>query len=324
MKSFAHFNSSTIEEAVALLRRYNGNAQLLAGGTDLLGQMKDRILPKYPEAIVNLKTISGLDYIKDSEDNLKIGALTRLEDIAHHPIVKEKYRAIAEAARKTASPHIREMGTIAGNICQDIRCWYYRNAENRFPCLRKGGGKCYAHEGDKRYHSIFGASVDEGCIAVHPSDMAPPLIALNAKIKTTKRTISADDFFTVDNLKTTCLDYDEIVTDIIIPAEDGIKSSFVKFSLRKSIDFPIVNCAVMVKSEGDKVTSSRICLNAVYVTPYRAVRAEELLNGKKITEKDALAAADIAISNAVPYDDNAYMVEIAKVLIKRGIMACKQ
>jgi CO/xanthine dehydrogenase FAD-binding subunit len=209
MKTFAHFNASTTDEAVALLKRYGKNAQLIAGGTDLLGKMKDRILPKYPEALINLKTIPGLDAIQEENGQLKIGALAILEDIAHNPTVKKSYAALAEAARRTASPHLREMGTIGGNICQDIRCWYYRHPENRFPCLRKGGGKCYALEGDKRYHSVFGASVEEGCIAVHPSDTAAALIALNAKIKTTQRTVEADNFFQVDVSKTTVLADDQ-------------------------------------------------------------------------------------------------------------------
>lgn len=324
MKSFTHFNSSTVGEAVTLLRRYKGKASLIAGGTDLLGIMKDRVLPKYPEALVNLKVIPGLDCIEESNGVLNIGALALLEDIAQHPVVKQNYPAIAEAARKTASPHIREMGTIGGNICQDIRCWYYRHPENRFPCLRKGGGKCYAHEGDNRYHSIFGASVEEGCIAVHPGDMAPALIAFNARIKTSKRTIAAEDFFIVDDQKTTCLDDDEIVTAIQVPAiTNGAKSAFIKFSLRTSIDFPIVNCAALIETSKEKVSSARICLNAVYVRPYRAIKAEEVIIGEKINEKIALSAAEAALSDAKPLSGNSYLVDITKVMIKRAIMACK-
>ncbi len=305
MKKFAHFNASTVEEAVSLLRRYNGKAHLIAGGTDLLGKMKDRILPTHPEALVNLKTVSGLDSITEDEGVLKIGSLAILEDIAHNPVVKAKYGALAEAARRTASPHLREMGTLGGNICQDIRCWYYRNAENRFPCLRKGGGRCYALEGDTRYHSIFGGSVEEGCIAVHPSDTAPALIALNSKIRTSRRTINAEDFFQVEVSKTTILDYDEIVIEIQVPEPvKGAKSSFFKFALRKSIDFPIVNCAAMIRRSAGKVSAAKICLNAVYVKPYRAVKAEEAIIGKKINETNAEAAGDAAVSDAKPLADN--------------------
>ena len=324
MKTFAHFNASTIGEAVSLLKRYQGKASLIAGGTDLLGKMKDRILPSYPEALINLKTIPGLDVIREEDSGLTIGPLAILEDIAHNPIVKSKYAALTEAARRTASPHLREMGTIGGNICQDIRCWYYRNPENRFPCLRKGGGRCYALEGDTRYHSIFGGSVDEGCIAVHPSDTAPALIALNSRIKTSKRTIRAEDFFQVEVSRTTVLDHDEIVTEIQIPVPvDGTKSAFFKFALRKSIDFPIVNCAAMITGSGDRVSAARICLNAVYVKPYRAIEAEEAIIGKEINDANAEAAGSAAVTDAKPLKDNAYMVQIAKIMVKRTILACR-
>jgi xanthine dehydrogenase YagS FAD-binding subunit len=324
MKKFAHFNTTTLDEAVTLLRRYRGRAAVIAGGTDLLGKMKDRILPSYPEALINVKTIPGLDFIKEENGWLKIGALTRLEDIAHNSVVQEGYAALSEAAHRTASPHLREMGTIGGNLCQDIRCWYYRNADNRFPCLRKGGGRCYAHAGDTRYHSIFGGSVEEGCIAVHPSDPAPALLALKADIKTTKRTIGIEEFFQVKVTKTTVLDEDEIVTEIHVPKpENGTKSTFLKFALRKSIDFPIVNCAVNLTRSNGKVNAARICLNAVYVVPYRAVKAEETLLGQKITEVNAAASGEAAVEGATPLKDNQYMVQVAKTLVKRAILACQ-
>jgi len=322
MEKFEHFNISTIAEAVEMLRRYQGRANVIAGGTDLLGKMKDRILPSCPEALINLNTIPNFDYVKEKEGVLRIGPLAILEDIATHALVRQKYSALAEAARRCASPHLREMGTIGGNICQDIRCWFYRNPDNRFPCLRKGGGRCYAIEGDNRYHSIFGGSVEGGCYAVHPSDTAPALIALDARIKTSKRAVRAEDFFSVDVTKTTILDHDEILTEIEIPTPSGnIKSAFQKFALRKSIDFPIVNCAVMIASRQGKVTSARICLNAVYVKPYRALKAEEILVGKAVTEAVAESSAQAAISEAKPLRDNAYMVQIIKVLVKRCILA---
>lgn len=157
MKDFIHINAATVKEAASILKEHNGRAKIVAGGTDLLGQMKDEILPDYPEVIVNLKTIQDLDYIREEGDILKIGPLTRLEDIAENKVVKKKYTALAEAAGRVASPHIREMGTIAGNICQGIRCWYYRHPSNRFYCTRKGGKLCNAITGQNRYHSVFGA-----------------------------------------------------------------------------------------------------------------------------------------------------------------------
>jgi NADPH-dependent glutamate synthase beta subunit-like oxidoreductase len=158
MRRFKYINASSVEEAASALKEYGKKAKIIAGGTDLLGEMKDDILPEYPEVLVNIKNVSNLDYIKEQNGKLRIGALTRLEDIATAGLVKEKYPLLAEAARRTASPHIREMGTIAGNICQNNRCWYYWVPDNRFYCLRKGGKACYAIIGDGRYHSIFGAT----------------------------------------------------------------------------------------------------------------------------------------------------------------------
>jgi xanthine dehydrogenase YagS FAD-binding subunit len=322
MNKFTHIDATSVEEAVLILQRYGGKANLLAGGTDLLGKLKDEVMPTYPEAIVNLKTIPGLDFIRQEGEMLKVGALTRLADIAIEPIIKSKYVALAEAARRTASTHLREMGTLGGNLCQDIRCWYYRNPNNRFPCLRKSGGRCYALEGDDRYHSIFGGSVEDGCIAVHPSDTAPALIALNARIKTTKRMISAEQFFYVDECRTTVLDDDEIVTEIHVPQPVG-KSAFVKFALRKAIDFPIVNGAAMIAVCDGVVSTANICLNAVYVIPYRVTLAEQALIGQPLNEISAQAAADAAVSNAKPRHRNQFMVEIARTMVKRMVLACQ-
>jgi NADPH-dependent glutamate synthase beta subunit-like oxidoreductase len=157
LRKFEHINAASLEEAIALLQRYGNKAWIMAGGTDLIGTMRFEVLEEYPEVVVNLKSIPELDYIKEDDSLLKIGALTRLQDIANNEIAKKQYTALAEAAARTASPHIREMGTIAGNICQLIRCWYFRKEDNSFDCIRKGGKACHAIWGDNRYHSIFGA-----------------------------------------------------------------------------------------------------------------------------------------------------------------------
>ena len=321
MRTFVHINVGTLNEAIEILGRYGDRASVIAGGTDLIGKMKDEVLPTYPEAILNLKSIEGLEYIQEEDGVLKIGALARLADLASHPLVREKYTALAEAARRTATPQIREMGTIAGNLCQDIRCWYYRNPGNRFACLRKGGGRCYALEGDHRYHSIFGGSVEDGCIAVHPSDIAPALIALDARFMTSKRMVEAERFFEVGVCTTTVLDHDELLLEIQIPEPRGM-SAFIKFALRKSIDFPIVNCASMLVISDESVKEARICLNAVYVIPYRARSAETAIIGHPITVASAELAGDAAVADARPLERNRYMVPIARALVKRTILAC--
>jgi xanthine dehydrogenase YagS FAD-binding subunit len=318
IKKFAHVNAKTVDEAAAILR--TGKAAVLSGGTDLLGTMRFEILPNYPEAVVNLKSIPGLEYVKEEAGMLKIGALTRLEDIFKNDLIRTKYAALAEAAHRTATPHIREMGTIAGNICQLTRCWYFRLPDNRFNCVRKGGKTCYAMAGDNRYHSIFGAV--KSCLAVNPSDTAPALVALNAKIKTNKGLIEAEKFWDMTVPGSTILAVDEIVTEIQIPTPPaGAKSAYIKFAIRKSIDFPIVNCAAMVSGG-----AARICLNAVYNRPYRAIAAEEAIKGKAINEAsaDAAGAAAVASARALPGDRNKWKIPIAKTMVKRALLACAQ
>jgi xanthine dehydrogenase YagS FAD-binding subunit len=215
------------------------------------------------------------------------------------------------------------MGTLAGNICQDIRCWYYRYPNNRFACLRKGGGRCYAVEGDNRYHSIFGGTVDHGCYAVHPSDTAPALIVLDAVVKTTKRTLQVADLFDVKVGGTTVLDRDEIVTEVEIPEfPDSASGHFLKFALRKTIDFAVVNCAALISIQGGTVASARICLNAVAVKPLRAVKAEETIMGRELNVATAEAAGESAVSGAMPLKDNGYMVQLAKIIVKRTLLGC--
>jgi xanthine dehydrogenase YagS FAD-binding subunit len=236
---------------------------------------------------------------------------------AEDATVKQKYSALAQSANRVASPTIRFMGTIGGNICQLHRCWYFRNHDNRFNCTRKGGKTCFAMAGDNRYHSILGAV--DGCIAVHPSDIAPALVALNAKIVTSKkRSINAQDFWAVKGPQSTILAVDEIVTEIQIPsAPAGSRSAFLKFALRKSIDFPIVNCAALVSRD-----TTRICLNAVAPIPYRAVKAEETIAGEAINEGNAEAAGEAAVSAAKPFPATKYKVQIAKIMVKRTLLAC--
>jgi xanthine dehydrogenase YagS FAD-binding subunit len=316
LQEFKNVNAATLDEAISVLAE--GNAQVIAGGTDVVSTLRARILRDYPETVVNLKTISpSLDYIREDGGMLHIGALTRIGDIAGSALVHGKWTTLAEAAHKTASPNIREIGTVGGNICQLSRCWYFRKRDNRFDCIRKGGGVCNAVEGDNRYNSIFGDVM--GCVCVNASDMAPALIVLGAIIVTTKREIEAEIFWDFATPGSTVLDADEIVTEIKIPEPDSdVKSAFVKFALRKSIDFPVVNCAAAIGGE-----AARICLNAVYVTPYRSMTAEEAITGKPITEENAEAAGEEAIRDNLPLSMNSWKIQIAKTMVKRAILGCR-
>jgi xanthine dehydrogenase YagS FAD-binding subunit len=317
VKKFTRVNAKTVEDAVSAMRAVN--AWALAGGTDLVGTMRFEILPDtmYPRVLVNLKTIvPSMDYIKEEKGMLRIGALTRLEDIAKSSVVRSKWAALSEAAHKTASPHIREMGTIGGNICQLTRCWYFRLHDNRFFCFRKGGKTCFAMAGENRYHSIFGGV--SACMAVNPSDTAPALVALNARIVTSKKTINAEEFWSVKIPRSTVLDNDEIVTEIQVPGPaSGVKSAFVKFALRSSIDFPIVNCAAAIGGG-----TARICLNAVFNKPYRATKAEEAIAGKNIDIESAQAAGAAAVTGAIALTMNKWKIQVAAGMVKKAILAC--
>lgn len=316
MKPFTHMNAKTPAEAGKALS--GARTALIAGGTDLIGTLKDNILPDnlHPTTLLNIKTIPNLDYIKEESGMLKIGATTRLSDIASNATVSGKYAALAQAASRVATPHIRDMGTIGGNISQLHRCWYFRKPEDRFPCVRKGGKQCFAMTGDNRYHSIFGPV--NMCIAVHPSDVAPALIALDARVVTNNRTIPIEQFFDVKNPGNTSLNSGEFVTEIQVPAlPSGAKSAFLKFAIRKSIDFPIVNVAV--RAGGG--TAPRIALNAVAPKPYRALKAEESLGKNAINESSATAAGEAAVADAKPFEASRYKVQIAKTLVKRALMS---
>jgi xanthine dehydrogenase YagS FAD-binding subunit len=322
MKTFKHINVRTVKEACRLLKEYRGKAKLIAGGTDLLGILKDRILPDYPEAIINIKTVPHLDYIKEDAKGLKIGALTTLSKIAKSPVVKEKYKVLAEAAYAVATPQIRNMATLAGNLCQDVRCWYYRYPHQigeRMLCLRKGSGPCLAVSGDNRYHAIM-----EGkrCFAVCPSDTAVALNVLDAKINITgvgrNRIVSIKDFF---NPQGNILQPGEIITEIQLPKpSDRAKQTFLKLTLRKPIDFAIVSVATVIVLEDGICKDARIALGAVAPTPVRATKAEEAIKGKTIDLNTAAEASEAATIGAKPLSKNAYKIEETKILVRRAIL----
>ncbi|MDD5806160.1 MAG: FAD binding domain-containing protein [Eggerthellales bacterium] len=309
MKHFSHMDVSSFAEAA---KNSTGKTAIIAGGTDLLGTLKDEILPTYPEKLINIKTVSDGAYITEDGDKVRIGALTRVQDVADSELIQTKFAALAQAAAKVASPTIRSMGTIGGNICQQHRCWYFRCADNRFNCLRKGGNYCPAHVGENQYHSIFGDQ--EGCYAVNSQETAPALIALGATIETTSRSIPAADFFAANGVRSNVLADDEIVTEIVLPNVE-YKSAFSKFALRKAIDFAVVNCAVATGSDG----KTAIVLGGVYPAPVRCTTAEAAVAGG-ISAETAAAAGDAAVESATPLANNAYKVEIARTVVKRTLL----
>jgi xanthine dehydrogenase YagS FAD-binding subunit len=323
VKSFNHVDVKTVDEAITLLKEHKGKAKLIAGGTDLLGILKQRILPEYPETIINIKTIAELNYVRKDERGLKIGALTRLVDIINNPAIKKGYEILAKAAESIATPQIRNMGTIGGNLVQDVRCWYYRYPHQiggRILCLRKGGGTCLAVTGDNRYHAIMKV---QKCAAVCPSDMAVALSALNAAVKIEGpdgvRIIPVIQLY--KPLKHD-LKNDEMVTEIQIPQPpQDARQKYLKFSLRKPVDFAIVSVASLIASESSIIRDARIALGAVSIMPIRVTAAEEAIKGKVLNEATAEMAAGLAVADAKPLSMNGYKVDITRSLVKRAVLS---
>ncbi len=316
MNNFTLTNAKSVAEAATALA--SGKAAVLAGGTDLLTTLRDYINPTQPETLVNIKTIPGLDYIKEDGGALKIGALAKLADIADSAVVKGKWAALAAAAKAVGSPQLRNMGTIGGNLCQECRCWYYRGMNNYFYCFRKGGTICLAVAGDNTYNAILGGQV---CFAVCPSDTAIALSALNASIVTNKRTMPIADLFIVlgDTLAK-----DEIITEIQVPAPAaGTKQAFLKFAHRKSWDFAYASAAVALTMSGSNVSDARIVLGGVAPIPFRSTDAEGAIKGKAVDDTSADAAGAAAVSKAMVLPKNAWLKQEAKTVVKRALLGAK-
>lgn len=319
MKNFYHYNATSVADAVAMLDKYGNRAKIIAGGTDLLHQMKGFIRKDLPDYLVNIKTITGLDGITEDTAGLHVGALATLAKVATNQTVLSKYPILAQAAKAVASPQIRNVGTIGGNLSQEVWCWYYRSEHNQFNCLRKGGATCYASAGDNTFHSIFGGK--GGCYAVAPSDTAIALLALGASVKTSQRTLTLDQFFQ-DLSPGTVLKANEIITEVTVPPPPADnKQAFIKFTRRKSFDFAIVSVGLMAAPKSATVTTANIWLGGVAPTPMKLTASETALKGNTISDTVATNAAAAAVTNAVPMTKNLYKTTIVKTLVKRAILA---
>lgn len=325
MKTFENIDIKSVKQAITLLQKLHNekkSALVVSGGSELLQLMKDRVVT--PEYLVNLKTIPGLSYIKEEKSGFRIGALTTLAEIEENKAVQEKLLFLSEAAGEAASPQIRNAGTIGGNICQRPFCWYFRLAS--FNCLRKGGEVCFAVSGDNRYHAILGGGPS---YIVHPSDLAPALIALNAQIKIAgaagERAIPLEKFFIlpqVDTRRENILKPGEIVTEVQVPYPlSGSKGFYHKVRERQAWDHAIVSVSTVVQSRGGTVRDARVVLGSVAPIPWRAPKAETFLRGKKLDDSTAQKAGEIALEGATPMKDNVYKVDLAKSLIQRALLA---
>ena len=322
MRNFSYVNATSIEQVPSLLGRSWDDAVVMAGGTDLVGEMKD--YAAVPKRVVNLKTIGGLDYIRQDDAGMRIGALATLTDVLGHGAVSQDYPVLHQAVSVIASPQIRNMATLAGNILQRPRCWYYRSED--FPCLKKGGARCYAVGGVNTYHAIFGSGPS---YIVHPSDAAPALMALGASVNIHgprgANEVAMDDFFTMPEMnirRENILRPNEIVTEITIPKPEAkSRGMFLKVRERESIDFALVSLAAQMTVVNGTCERASLVLGGVAPVPWRAVEAEDYLRGRRITEARAESTAEAAVEDAAPMPHNGYKVEIAKNLVKQAVLA---
>jgi xanthine dehydrogenase YagS FAD-binding subunit len=321
--NFRHIDASSTAHALSVLSQYGEGARVLAGGQDLLFRIKKYIVK--PECVVNIKTIPGLSYIhSEPQDHLRIGALTTLSQIAQSSEIRQRYNVLGQAAGVVASPQIRNMGTLAGNICQDVWCWYLQDG---FSCWKSGGKFCDLAGGDSRYYgSIMGGHL---CLSNHPSDTAVALAALDAQVHVAsprgEYVTTITDFlpghtWVGGRLQSHTLGADEIVTEIEIPFRPT-HSTYVKFAVRKSWDFAIASVAVSAVIHDGIWEDLRIVLGGVATFPYRSQAAEKLLRKKTLSEALAAAGAEAALKQAKPLKMNSYKVDLSKTLVRRALLS---
>jgi xanthine dehydrogenase YagS FAD-binding subunit len=321
MPAFELLQPSSIADAQKLLEQQGRDGWVLAGGMDSFDWLKDRI--KKPKVVVDLSGIAELKGIRTTADGIEIGAMTTLTEVVRHPVIKEKYKLLAESAELVASPQIRNQGTIGGNVSQDARCWYYRAG---WPCYRAGGNICYADtpEGRNREHAILHA---ERCVAVNPSDTAPALIAVDAKfvIRTPKgeRVIDAEDYFVGPDIDITSLHVlkpGELLTAIRIPsAWAGAQFYFEKVRDRNVWDFPLLNVASAMAVSNGGIERIRIAVNGAAARPLRLRAVEDAVRGKPANAATGEMAGKLAVQGAVALQFNAYKIPLMRNLVKRAI-----
>jgi xanthine dehydrogenase YagS FAD-binding subunit len=323
MNSFEYANPSTLQEATSLLGPKWGDADVLAGGTDLISCMKDHL--HTPKRVVNIKGIKELEGISKSDAGLRIGALVTMDELAKNADVKAMAKALSDAAAGIPSPQIRHMGTVGGDLCQRPRCWYYRQG---FGLLGQQDGKSLVSMGENRFHSIFGSGP---AYFVSASSLGPALIALGAKVKLVgpkgPRELPASAFFIVpqnENQREIALHPDEILTEITVPA-GAIKSATYEVRQKEALDWPLATASVVLHMKGNAVGSAKVVLGHVAPKPWDSADAAKTLAGKSISDSTAEAAGKAAVAGAQPLSQNAYKVTLARVAVKRALLdAAKQ
>jgi xanthine dehydrogenase YagS FAD-binding subunit len=321
MRPFEYVSPNSISKAISLLAATWGNTEVLAGGTDLLALMKDEVVT--PKRIVNLKDVADIRGVSSNAQGLRIGALTTLGELAHDENVKKGYPALSEALLEAASPQIRNMATIGGNLCQRPRCWYFRNGMGLLP--QDESGKELVTAGENRYHAILG---NQGAAKfVSPSTVVPILIAYGAKIRLEgpkgKRELPLERFFVIpktENEREHDLRPNEIVTELVIPPATDLKAAHYEIRQKEAFDWPLAVAAVTLKLQGSNVQSSKIVLGHIAPVPWPSTEAQQAIAGKPINKETAQKTADAALAKASPLSHNAYKVKLAKVAVARVIL----
>ena len=321
LKDAINMMNSTVPEA--LLQKAASSAHVVkAGGTDLLDLIKEGLVE--PGRVIDLSKIPGLDKLSyDNKTGLQFGPLVTIAGLEESAEVKKNYRALYESAAHAATPQLRNMATMGGNLMQRPRCWYFRSSAHK--CRKKGGYTCYAQIGQNQFHGIFDTNI---CPCVHPSSLATALLAFDGKVELTgpegKRVVPLSEFFTPSEDKVTqenVAGSKEIITNIMLPPVDAnTRSAYFKMGQRESYDWSIADVAVVLKMDGKKCTDARIVFGAAAPIPLRREAAEEVLKGKAITEKVVVQAAKKALEGATPLAHNGYKVHLFQTLLKRTVM----
>ena len=322
MNPFVLADCTTVDSALAQLTSPSAKKSAVkAGGIDLLDRMKNGIAG--PERLINIRNIPTLRGVQETQSGVTLGPLVTLAEIGEHPLLREHYSAFSDAAGHAATPHIRNMATLGGNLLQHVQCWYYRSPD--YKCLRKGGDQCFAQEGQNQYHAIF----DNGVSAtIVPSSTAVALVALNASVELRSakgtRTVPLSEFYIkpeVDPTRQNALAPDELLTAVHIPKPAaGTRSAYQKYGEKESFDWPIADAAVVLEMQGDLCKRATIVLGAASPTPRRAKEAEDALAGKPITEANVRAAGKAAMQGATPLAMNAYKLQLFPVAIYRTVL----
>lgn len=323
MNRFELARPRSTAQARELLAEKPGSV-LKAGGIDLLDHLKEHLVE--PPRLVDLRSVPGLDRIAaDPDGGLRIGPLATLARVAANDAVRRTHPALAEACDKAASPQIRNVATIGGNVLQRPRCWYYRLESYR--CIKKGGDVCYAVDGENRYHVIFGGGP---AYATHPSNAAVALVAYGASfvLESDKgaRTVPAAEFFTLpsaDPERENQLRAGEVLTEIRVPAAPGARGAYADVREKAAFDWPLVSTAIVLGQDGGTVKSAHVVLGAVAPIPWRAAAAEQALLGRRLDEPAAQQAARAAVAGAEPLSQNGYKVALVQALVKRTLLALK-